>query len=384
MTDRDASAKPEDTPADAAPVAADVPMNVRNIALTTLATIAAVLMLQYTQSVLIPIVIGILIAYALDPFVTGLARLAVPRSIGAAIVLVFLVGAIGIGVYSLTDQAMEIVSRIPQAAERVRDRVRSNRHQAGAIQEVQRAATALEKTATEASSKTPAPDGVTKVQVVQPAFQASKYLYWGGMGLLGATGQAAVIIFLVYFLLVTGDLYKRKIVKIAGPRLHEKKLTVQILDDINSQIASFIRVQVLTSTLVGVATMVALWWLGLDQWVIWGLLAGIFNSIPYLGPVIVSGGLGIVAFLQFDSLSRTVLVCGVAFLITSLEGFLLTPALMGKAAQMNPVAIFVGLLFWSWVWGVWGAVLAVPMLMMLKAACDHIEDLQPIGELLGE
>jgi predicted PurR-regulated permease PerM len=204
------------------------------------------------------------------------------------------------------------------------------------------------------------------------------------MGLLGATGQAAVIIFLVYFLLVTGDLYKRKIVKIAGPRLHEKKLTVQILDDINSQIASFIRVQVLTSTLVGVATMVALWWLGLDQWVIWGLLAGIFNSIPYLGPVIVSGGLGIVAFLQFDSLSRTVLVCGVAFLITSLEGFLLTPALMGKAAQMNPVAIFVGLLFWSWVWGVWGAVLAVPMLMMLKAACDHIEDLQPIGELLGE
>jgi predicted PurR-regulated permease PerM len=130
--------------------------------------------------------------------------------------------------------------------------------------------------------------------------------------------------------------------------------------------------------------MVALWWLGLDQWVIWGLLAGIFNSIPYLGPVIVSGGLGIVAFLQFDSLSRTVLVCGVAFLITSLEGFLLTPALMGKAAQMNPVAIFVGLLFWSWVWGVWGAVLAVPMLMMLKAACDHIEDLQPIGELLGE
>jgi predicted PurR-regulated permease PerM len=386
MTDSNKTANGDDDPVDAPAVTADVPMDIASIALTMLAAIAAVVMLQYTRSVLIPIVIGILIAYALDPFVTALARVAVPRSIGAAIVLLLLVAGIGTGVYSLTDQAMQIVSQVPQAAERIRDRVRANRRPAGAIQEVQRAANALEKTASEASqpSKTPAPDGVTKVQVVQPAFNASNYLYWGGMSLLGAAGQAAMILFLVYFLLVAGDLYKRKIVKIAGPHLREKKLTVQILDDINLQIASFIRVQVLTSALVGGATMFALWWLGLDQWIIWGLLAGIFNSIPYLGPVIVTGGLGIVAFLQFDSLSRTILVCGVAFIITSLEGFLLTPTLMGRAAQMNPVAIFVGLLFWSWIWGVWGAVLAVPMLMMLKAVCDHIEDLQPIGELLGE
>lgn len=386
MTNSDAGASNGDSQADAPRVAADVPIDIRSIALTTLATIAAVLMLQYTQSVLIPIVIGILIAYALDPFVAALARLAVPRSVGAAVVLVLLVALIGVGVYSLTDQTMQIVSQVPHAAERIRDRVRATRHQAGAIQEVQRAANALERTATEASERgnPPTPDGVTKVQVVEPAFKASDYLYWGGMGLIGATGQTAVILFLVYFLLVAGDLYKRKIVKIAGPRLREKKLTVQILDAINLQIAGFIRVQVLTSALVGGATMFALWQLGLNQWIIWGLLAGIFNSIPYLGPVIVSGGLGIVAFLQFDSLSRTLLVVGVAFLITSLEGFLLTPALMGRAARMNPVAIFVGLLFWSWIWGVWGAVLAVPMLMMLKAVCDHIEDLQPIGELLGE
>jgi predicted PurR-regulated permease PerM len=159
---------------------------------------------------------------------------------------------------------------------------------------------------------------------------------------------------------------------------------VQILDDINSQIESFIRVQVLTSVLVGGATMAALWYLGLNQWIIWGIAAGVLNSIPYLGPVIVTGGLGTVAFLQFDNVGKTALVCGVAFVITSLEGFLLTPALMGRAARMNPVAVFVGLLFWGWIWGVWGAVLAVPMLMMVKAVCDHIEDLQPVAELLGE
>jgi predicted PurR-regulated permease PerM len=204
------------------------------------------------------------------------------------------------------------------------------------------------------------------------------------MTLLSAAGQFVLVLFLVYFFLVTGDLYKRKLVKIAGPTFTQKKLTVQILDEINRQIESFMKVQVLTSVLVAVATSASLWWLGLDQYIVWGLLAGIFNSIPYLGPVIVTGGLGLVAFMQFDSISKTLVVCGVAFLITSLEGFLLTPALMSRAARINSAAIFTGLLFWSWVWGVWGTVLAVPMLMMIKAVCDHIEDLQPIGELLGE
>jgi predicted PurR-regulated permease PerM len=192
------------------------------------------------------------------------------------------------------------------------------------------------------------------------------------------------VLFLVYFFLVTGDLYKRKLVKIGGRTLSEKKITVQILDDINLQIESFMRVQVFTSFLVAVGTGIALWWFGVEHPIVWGLLAGIFNSIPYLGPVIVTGGLGLVTFMQFDDLAKTAYVCGVAFAITSLEGFLLTPMLMGRAAQMNPVAIFVGLLFWSWIWGIWGTVLAVPMLMMLKAICDHVEDLRPIGELLGE
>ena len=375
----------DDPDRDAPTVTADVPLNLRSIALTSLATFAGILMLQYLQAVLIPIVLGILIAYALEPFVSALARIAIPRTIGAALVLTLLVGLVGLGVVTAADPATQIVAQVPEAAQRLRARLHSRQHAGGALQQVQRAATQLEQASQEASAQeTQAPRGVTKVQVVEPAFKASDYLYWGGMGLIGALGQAVVILFLVYFFLVTGDLYKRKIVKIAGPHLWQKKLTVQILGDINHQIESFIRVQLLTSALVGVVTMAALWWLGLEQWMIWGLLAGIFNSIPYLGPVVVTGGLGVVAFLQFDSLAKTLTVCGLAFVITSLEGFMITPALMGRTAQMNPVAIFVGLLFWSWIWGVWGAVLAVPMLMMLKAVCDHIEDLRPLGELLGE
>ena len=363
---------------------------VRNLALTVVAALAVILVLQYAQSLLVPIVLGVLISYGLYPFVSALDRLRIPRAFGAGIAIVLLVGGIGLGVYTLTDQAMAIVTDIPAAAQRIREQVRAHRHTSGgALEKVQRAATEIDRAAQEAATSTPAQPpsarqtSVQQVEVVQP-FRPSDYLWSGGVGLLGFTGQFVLVLFLVYFLLVTGDLYKRKIVKIGGSTLSEKKITVQILDEINLQIENFMRVQVFTSFLVAVATSIALWWLGVDHPVVWGILAGVFNSIPYLGPILVTAGLGVVSFMQFNDLLRTAYVCGVAFAITSLEGFLLTPMLMSRAAQMNPVAIFVGLLFWSWIWGIWGTILAVPMLMMLKAICDHIEDLQPVGELLGE
>lgn len=376
-------------PGEPPPTVADINQG-QGLALTLLASIAFVLALQWSEPVIIPVVIGILLAYALEPFVATLARVKMPRAVGAAVVLLGFVGVLALGVYSLRGQALQIVRQVPEAAQRIRERVRSSDRTPGALGEVQKAATEVQKTAEVASEQGAAATrdrsaaSVQKVQIVEPAFDAKSYLYWGGMNLIAAAGQFAVILFLVYFFLVTGDLYKRKIVKIAGPALWQKKLTVQILDEINSQISSFIRVQLLTSFIVAVATTIALWLLGVNQFIVWGLLAGILNSIPYLGPLIVSGGLALIAFLQFDDIARALTVAGAAFVITSLEGFLLTPALMSRAARMNPVAIFVGLLFFGWIWGIWGAVLAVPMLMMLKAVSDHIDDLQPLAELLGE
>ncbi len=284
---------------------------------------------------------------------------------------------------------MAIVGSIPEATLKIRERLRVFRRAPGdALEKVQQAATEIDKAAEEAAApvkpQASQPRGVQQVQVMEPTFKASNYLWYGGLGLVGFAGQFVLVLFLVYFSLVTGDLFKRKLVKIAGPTLSNKKATLEILNDISEQIATFIRVQILTSLVVAVATAVALWAFGLEQFLVWGLLAGLFNSIPYLGPVIVTGALGFVALLEFNDPVKTAYLCAVTFAITSLEGFLLTPWLMGRAAQMNPVAIFVGLLFWSWVWGIWGTVLAVPMLMILKAICDHLEDLQPVGELLGE
>ena len=360
-------------------------VDVRSVALSVVAVIGVVLMLQYAKPVLIPVVVAVLISYVLDPAVTSMQKRGVPRALGALVAILLLCGLIGVGAYTLTGQAMAVVENVPAAARRLADRLEPKRGEPeGAIEKMQTAAKEIERAAEQASDPSPVPKGVTRVQVVQPAFAARDYLWAGGMHLVALTSQFTMVLFLVFFLLGTGDLFKRKLVKIAGPTLTEKKISEQIMDDINRQISMFLRVQVLTSALVAAVTCVALWWFGLQQYIIWGLLAGLFNSIPYLGPVLVTGGLGLVAFMQFNDLVQTSYIAGTTLAITSLEGWLLTPMLMSRAAQMNPVAIFVGLLFWSWIWGVWGTILAVPMMTTLKAACDHIEALQPIGELLGE
>lgn len=364
-----------------------MPVDVRSISLTIIAALAFVLFLQYAVSILVPIVLGVLISYALSPLVARLVKWRVPRALAAALAVLLLLGSIGTGIYTLSDEAMSIVSNVPEASRRLRQRVIAHqRSNNGALlEQVKKAATELEKTAAVATTTDePPPSRTQRVEVVQPAFRASDYIWIGGVGLFGFIGQFGVIVFLVFFLLVTGDLYKRKVVKIAGPTLSKRRITVQILDEINQQIEGYIKVQVFTNFLVAVATGAALWWFGVENYAMWGLLAGLFNSIPYVGPVVVTLGLGVVSFMQFDDLLKSAYVCAAAFAITSLEGFLLTPALVSRAARMNPVAIFVGLLFWTWIWGVWGTVLAVPMLMIAKAICDHIEDLQPLGELLGE
>ena len=214
--------------------------------------------------------------------------------------------------------------------------------------------------------------------------RVSDYVMWGSLGIASALTQLLMVLFLAFFLLSSGDLYRRKLVKIVGPSLSKKKVTVQILEEIDHQIERFLFVQMFTSTVVGLASWLAFRTIGLEQAGVWGLLAGIFNSIPYFGPLIVTCGLAVVAFLQFMTLSMAAVIAGVALVITSLEGWLLTPMLMGRASQMNPVALFAGLLVWSWMWGFWGTLLAVPMMMVLKAICDHVEDFAPVADFLSD
>ena len=385
----DADGRREDNPpatleSQPAETAVRMPVDIRSVSLTVLAAIAVVLMLQYAQAMVIPIVLGLLFSYALDPIVSAMAKRKIPRSVGAALLLIVLVGAGGWLLYGLQTQASAIVEQLPQAARRLRHALENDRPTtAKAIEQVQKAATELQKAA-DAAAPPPPSTGVQRVQVDAPPFNIGEYLMYGSLGVAVAVGQLVLILFLVYFLLASGDLYRRKLVKLAGPSLAQKKIPLQILTEIDRQISAFLLVQLFTSTIVALATWLAFRAIGLQQAAVWGIFAGVFNSIPYFGPVIVTGATAAMAALQFGNVKMALLVSGVALAITSLEGYLLTPWLTSRTARMNAVAIFVGLLFWGWVWNVWGMLLAVPMLVVIKAVCDHIEDFKPVSELLGE
>ncbi len=227
------------------------------------------------------------------------------------------------------------------------------------------------------------PAGVTRVQIEEKGFQASTFVWSTSVGLMSAANQLIMVFFLTFFMLLSDELFKRKLVEIVGT-LSQKKATVTVLEDIAGQIEQFLVIQIFTSSVVAVVTGGVLWAMGLQQAALWGLLAGVLNSIPYYGPLLVTAGLSVVGFLQFGTVGKTAGVAGAALLITTLEGSLLTPTLLSRASSMNQVAVFVGLLFWSWVWGIWGLLIAVPLMMVIKVICDHVERLQPVGHLLGE
>jgi len=356
---------------------------IETLCLLFLSLVGAAFVLRYAQAVIVPFILALLFFYALDPIVCWLCRRGIPRVVSSVLLILILLGTGASSIYMLGGQASAMVDRLPEAVKKVRTTMDSvRRAPGGAVAKVQQVAGELERTASNAGSKPV--NGVTRVQIEEPLFRASDYLWSGSLGLLWFIGQTLTIIFLVFFLLASGDLYKRKLIEVVGPRLSRQRLTLQILDDIDHQIGRFLLIQAMTSTFIGLALGISLWLLGVNQAAMWGVTAGILNTIPYFGTIIVTSGLALASFLQFGRLEMVLAVAGVTLFVTSIDGLLLTPLLAGRFSRMNNLAVFISLLFWGWLWGPLGALLAVPIMMVMKSICDHIEALQPIGHLLGE
>ena len=332
------------------------------MALWVLAILATLFFLREASQLLIPIVLAVLVSYALEPIVGWLSRHRVPRMVGASAVMAIVVAVAAYGVITLRDDALALVDALPQLVQRAREWVVSGGVAGGTFTD-----------AAEALASGPAAAGNGMMNLLQR----------GAGAVFAVAGHVVVIVFLVFFLLLSGPHFRGRLLEIAAGDGERHRTVARIMDDINTQVQRFLLVRLVTSTVVGVLTWAALAWLGVQNAAVWGALAGVFNSIPYFGPVIVSGGLLLVGLLQGGGLSQALQMSAAALVITALEGWLITPPLMGKAERMSVLAVFLGLLLWTWLWGAWGTLLAVPMLAVMQSVATHVPALKPFGRLLA-
>ena len=362
-----------------------MPVDVRNLSLALLALFASVALLHWASAVFIPIMLSLLLTTALRPVVEVLRRCYVPRWLGAGVLLIAIVLGLASAAWSLSDGAAQLVDSLPVAAKKVRDSLKARTGASSPLDTMQKAATQIEQAANENSATASPPRrGVQRVVVERPPFNIRDYLWSGTMGLMSALGQLTVVVFLTYFALASGNLFRNKLLRIAGTSLERRKVTIHVLEDITNQIQRYLMVQVFTSVLVGVATGLAYWALGLENAAVWGVAAGVLNLAPYIGSALVTGASALVAFLQFGTLDMALAIGGASLVIHTLVGNLLTPWLTSRTSSMSPVAVFVSVLAWGWLWGLWGLLLGIPVMMAVKAVCDRVEDLKPVGELLGQ
>ena len=364
----------------APPPALPLPVDPRSAALVVLAVIAVLAMLHWAREFFIPLVLSILLSSALMPLVDRLQRWRVPRGLAAALLLTAMVGATGVSVVALRDDTQAMLESLPEATRKLaRAAGMGPDARNGAIGKVEEAAKEIEK------AVQPAPErGVQRVRVEAPKVDVREYLWSGTLGLVTLIGQGVIVFFLTFFLLAGGATFRRKLIAIVGPTFSRRRVTLQMLDEITSQIQRYLLVNLGACLIVGLSTWLAFAWIGLEQAPAWGVLAAVVNWMPYLGAVAVTGAATVAAFLQFDSIEKATLIFGASMVIQTLEGYLLLPWLTSRANKMSPVVVFVSVLAFGWLWGVWGLLLGVPMVVIVKSVCDRIEDLRPLGELLGD
>lgn len=356
------------------------------VALTILAAIAVVGALDWAQPFFVSLLVGILIAYALNPLVAYLERIRIPRALGTVIVMASVVSALGFGGYALRGQVQTVIEQLPEAAKTFSDALlRLRADPSGNMQKMQSAAAEVEKATAQAAGGSSAPkQSATHVVIDQPAFKLGNLLMVGSVGALGFLGQAITVLFLAFFLLLGGNTFKRKMVKLTGPSLSDKKITVQVLDEINDSIQKYLFMLLSTNVLVALLAWIAFSWIGLENAGAWAVGSGLLHLIPYLGPGVTAAAVGMAGFMQFQSFPMAFLVFGTSLGIATLSGTFVTTWMAGRIARMNSAAVFISLLFFGWLWGVWGMFLSIPIVVIIKVVSEHVEQLSSVAELLGE
>ena len=360
-------------------------VNARGLSLGILATVAFVFALQWAQKFFVPLLLGIFIAYTLSPVVRWLERVRIPRVVGATIVTAALLGGMGATMFRLQDEFFNILDELPTLTQKVSKLVAAAAGGEGStIQRVQKAAAELEQATANVGANPRLVQRRPTLAQQSSSFRVTDWLLAGSVGLASFVTQATMVVFLVFFLLLAGDTFKRKLVKLTGPSLTRKKVTVHILDDINTSIQNYMFMLLVTNILLALLMWVALRAIGLNNAGAWAIFAGVAHVMPYFGPLLITTATGLVAFMQFESLRMVILVAGASMGIATLVGMVVTTWMTGKIAKMNPAAVFVSLLFWGWLWGMWGLLLGVPVVVVLKVVTERVEGMEALAELLSE
>lgn len=351
------------------------------IAVGVLAFIALVAALYLARAFFVPLLIGILASYSLSPVVAWLKLLRIPRPMGAALILALLAGGSSWTAYSLSDDAAAVIKKLPEAARMLRQSLSAARmNTPTALQNMQEATNELQGAAADAGTK-----GVARAAVrpSEPATWLRDYALAQSALLATVLAQAPIVWLLTYFLLASGDHFRRKLVGFVGPSLSRKKDTVRILDEIDTQVQRFLLATLTSNTLVGVGTWLAFEALGMQDAAVWGIAAGVLHFIPYLGSALIAFASGMAGFLQFGSLLHALAIAGISLVVAGMIGLVFLTWLQSRFAQVNAAVLFIALLFFGWLWGVWGLLLGAPLVAIAKVICDRVESLKPAGELLG-
>ncbi|HVO90374.1 MAG TPA: AI-2E family transporter [Casimicrobiaceae bacterium] len=348
-------------------------------ALIVLAVLAVIGAAKIGAAFLIPLVVGILISYALEPIVRALHRLHIPRAIAAGIVLLLVAGGFAGAGFFLREDAAQALAQLPEAARKLRIAAQQSARMPSPMGHVREAAAELNKAASEATGTPPPP----APPVISGTSRLQAWIAEQSGNVLGVMSELGIALLLAYFVLAQGDAFRRKIVHLAGSTLRERRVTVEILDDIHAQVQRYLLVMAVVNTCIGFATWGVLSMYGIEQAGLWGVIAAILHIIPYAGTAMTMAGVGVVAFLQAGSFSQALLVAFSVMVVAAFFGIGMTSWLQGKAAHMNTAAVFVSLLFFGWLWGGWGLLVGAPLVAVLKTIAERIPALHPLGELLG-
>ena len=344
-------------------------LHVHSITLTGLFILALLATLHLGQIVFLPITIALLFAVLFAPLMRRLKHFNIPEPVSAAIFLSLLIAALGFGVTRLAEPASEWASRVPDAFREAEYKLRVIKQP---MQDMTKA--------TEMLAKATTLDGAKKVPQVEVKNHAwpMKFFSVTGEFLL----ELATTLILLYFLLSSGDLFLQKLVKVL-PKWPDKRRAVEIVRQVEEQLFQYLFT--VTCINIGLGAMVgtAMYFLGMPNPILWGTMAALLTFIPYLGHMFGIVVVTLVATLTFDEMSQVLFVSSAYGGLALLEGWFVTPMILGRRLEINPVVLLIGLMLWGWIWGVGGAFLAVPILVTFKIVCDHIEPLEPIGEFLG-